>query len=179
MTDSRSQVQYQGKYLHLVQRDEWEYVTRPNINGIVCIIPVLPDGRIIFTEQYRPPVKAHVVEFPAGLSGDVDSNESLQSAAERELLEETGYTVSEWQYLFSGPTSPGLTDEIITLFLATKLQKVHEGGGVENESIITHKIPQTSVSDWLKKCAEEGLLIDTKIWAGLYALKQSSDLIRL
>ncbi|QQE13476.1 NUDIX hydrolase [Planctomycetota bacterium] len=174
MNLQQPKILYQGKFLHLMQDNSWEYVTRPNTNGIVCIIPILNNGSIIFTEQYRPPVNANVIELPAGLSGDIDSTESLQTAAERELLEETGYKACNWKVLFSGPSSPGLTNEIITFFLATDLSTIGKGGGTDDESIKIHEVAIQSASNWLADCHNAGKLIDCKIWAGLYAARNNA-----
>ena len=63
---------------------------RANNQGAVLMIPVLrPSGRLVILRQYRPPLDAYVLEFPAGL---IDPGESGATTAVRELLEETGYT---------------------------------------------------------------------------------------
>lgn len=67
-----------------------EYVRHP---GAVMIIAQLEDGRIVLERQFRYPVNAVMVEFPAG---KIDPGEAPLACAKRELLEETGYTASEW-----------------------------------------------------------------------------------
>ncbi|MBP7566201.1 MAG: NUDIX hydrolase [Burkholderiaceae bacterium] len=67
-----------------------EYVIHP---GAVMVIPMLDDGRLVLERQYRYPVRQAMIEFPAG---KLDAGESTQRCAERELLEETGYTAREW-----------------------------------------------------------------------------------
>ena len=81
------------RHLQLVRRGGWEYVERPNVTGIVVIVPVTRDGELVLIEQYRVPVDRPVIELPAGLAGDVPGTEGerLEAAARRELLEETGY----------------------------------------------------------------------------------------
>ena len=90
--------------------------------GAVAIIPILDDGRILLVRQYRHAVGAELLEIPAGKL-DVDG-ESPQECAARELTEETGYEASEWEELLTFYTSPGFTNETITLFRATGLRKV-------------------------------------------------------
>src|SRR4029078_3246763 len=87
-------------FLRLVKAGRWEYCERTRANGIVVIVPLIDPGQAVFVEQYRPPVKANCIEFPAGLSGDLAeaANESLATAARRELLEETGFAAEEMQY---------------------------------------------------------------------------------
>src|SRR5437868_5276351 len=93
-----------GKHLHLVRRGTWEFAHRPNITGIVGIVAVTDDGKLILVEQFRPPVNTAVIELPAGLAGDVAGadDEPLAAAARRELLEETGFDAAEMEELCHG-----------------------------------------------------------------------------
>ena len=61
-----TQIIGQTPFLNLVQRGRWAYATRPNASGVVVIVPVTNDGKLIFVEQFRPPVNAKVLELPAG-----------------------------------------------------------------------------------------------------------------
>ena len=67
-----------------------EYVIHP---GAVMIVAQLDNGRLVLERQYRYPVQAVMIEFPAGKR---DSGETSLACAQRELLEETGYTAREW-----------------------------------------------------------------------------------
>ena len=67
-----------------------EYVIHP---GAVMIVAQLEDGRLVLERQYRYPVKAVMIEFPAG---KLDADEDSLACAQRELLEETGYTARQW-----------------------------------------------------------------------------------
>ncbi len=97
----RSEELLRGRFLH-VMRDEVrlpdgtlttrEYVVHP---GAVMVIPMLDDGRLVLERQYRYPVRQAMIEFPAG---KLDAGESTQRCAQRELLEETGYTAREWAW---------------------------------------------------------------------------------
>ncbi len=160
---------YQGRFLGISIRDGWEYCDRSNATAVVAIVPRLDDDTICLVEQYRIPVAAPVIEFPAGLVGDLDETESLKTAAERELLEETGFT-GRLSPLFSGPTSPGMTSEIVHYFLAENLQRVHQGGGVGDEDIRIHLVKLSEIEDWLNQQTKSGVLIDPKVYAALYHL---------
>ena len=70
----------------------------------------------------------------------------------------------------TSPTSPGITSELVTFYRARGLTKRGEGGGVEGEDITVHRIPRNAVADWLKRKNGEGVLIDVKVWAGLWWL---------
>jgi len=67
-----------------------EYIIHP---GAVMVIAQLDDGRLVMERQYRYPVKRVMIEFPAG---KLDAGEPSLACAQRELLEETGYTAREW-----------------------------------------------------------------------------------
>src|SRR3954470_20386034 len=129
------QVVADGKYIQLVRQGGWEYDRRKGISGIVGVVAVTDDGKLVLVEQYRAPVRAAVIELPAGLAGDAKGHEAedLADAARRELLEETGYEANDMRRLAAGAASAGMTDEIITLFRATGLKKTGEGTGDETE----------------------------------------------
>lgn len=161
---------HEGKYVALVRTGQWEFVKRQNLSGIVGIVAVTREGKLILIEQFRPPLGKNVIEIPAGLAGDVAGSESedLADAARRELLEETGYEAGGMTRLAAGAASAGLTDEVITLYRATRLKKVGEGHGDGSEQIITHEIPVDRVESWLKRQEKAGKLIDLKVFAALH-----------
>lgn len=161
---------FQGRHLHLVRAGSWEYAERPGVTGIVGILAVTEERKLLLIEQFRPPVGRRVIELPAGLAGDLPQYqiESLATAAQRELLEETGYQAREMEYLVEGPPSAGITSEVLTLFRAHGLSKVNEGGGDATERIQVHEVPLAEVESWLKKRIAEGVMVDFKVYAGLY-----------
>ncbi len=67
-----------------------EYVIHP---GAVMVVAELPDGRLVLERQFRYPVQSVMIEFPAG---KLDPGEDSLACAQRELLEETGYTARQW-----------------------------------------------------------------------------------
>ncbi len=161
-----------GRHVHLVSRGGWEYATRPEIGGIVAIVALTDDGRIVLTEQYRPPAGGPVIELPAGLAGDRDDasmDESLLEAAQRELREETGYEASHWTRLFEAYTSPGISDEMLTFFRATGLRRISSGGGDASERITVHTVPLAGVTPFVESRRAAGCAVDLKLYAGLYA----------
>lgn len=159
-----------GRHLRLVVRNGWEFVERPGIHGIVLVVAVTPQARLLLVEQRREAVDANVLELPAGLAGDAGSpaREPLEEAARRELVEETGWDASAMERLTSGPPSAGVTSEVVTLFRARGLTKVGAGGGVEGEAITVHEVPLETVETFLLECEAAGLLVDPKVWAGLW-----------
>ena len=157
---------WQGRHLQVVMRGTYECVQRRGISGIVGIIAVTDAGKLILVEQYRPPVQARVIELPAGLVGDGagDKNESIETAARRELLEETGYEAREIVPIAYGAASAGLSDEVIHLVLARGLAKAGEGGGDEHEDITSHEVLIEMLPEWLRRRQAEGIVIDLKVW---------------
>lgn len=160
---------YQGKYIRMVRSGRWEFVKRNNVCGIVGILAVTDVREIVLVEQFRVPVHAWVIELPAGLAGDLADApvEDLAIAAERELLEETGYSAARMELLAVGPVSAGLSDEVITLFRAVGLKKQTAGGGDESENITVHHVPLDGIDAWLAEQMEAGKMIDLKLYAGL------------
>jgi ADP-ribose pyrophosphatase len=168
MTD----ILYTGRHLELVKDGRWEYVRRPNAKAIVAIIAVTPSDELLFIEQHRIPLGVPVIEFPAGLVGDEDADEDLLAAANRELDEETGWSARDLRVVSRGPSSAGLTNEIVTQVLARDLHRTSAGGGVPGENITVHTIARSRAVAWLAERAKHGQLIDHKVHAGLWWLAQ-------
>ena len=150
---------------------KWESFERVNCKGVVAIVPVTDDKEVLLIRQFRPPVNGYVIEFPAGLN---DKGDTLEEAARRELLEETGYSAKEIIFLTEGPMSSGSSGEILTVFLAKGLalnplnQVQGQGQGIgkrdETEDIEVIKIPISELYQTLDALRSEGNYIDLKIY---------------
>lgn len=92
-----------------------EYVLHP---GAVVVIGLLDDGRVLLERQFRYPVGQVMTEFPAG---KLDAGEQPLLCAQRELLEETGYSAREWAYAGPMHLAIGYSDEVIHVFFARGL----------------------------------------------------------
>ncbi len=168
-------IHYQGRFLGLKERDHWEYTYRTNASGVVVLVPVTDSGELILVEQYRTPVNSRVIELPAGLAGDTGNrDENLSTAAQRELIEETGYRAGFLDELLTCPSTPGMSDEIVTIFFAGGLERVGAGGGNGDENITVHIVPLDSATRWLEARIAEGIMVDPKIYAGLFWAGQRS-----
>jgi ADP-ribose pyrophosphatase len=165
-----------GKWLRLKRRGRWEYAERTNPGGGVMIIAVTEEERILFVEQYRPAIECMTIEMPAGLVGDVASSagESAVDAAHRELVEETGYRAGAIDFLMSGPTSAGMSNEILAFVRARDLVRVEAGGGDETEEITLHEVPRSEAAAWLVEKINTGYSIDPKMFAGLFMLENAA-----
>ncbi len=169
---------HEGRHLRFVRQGRWEFVERVRVSGIVVIVAVTDGGRLLVTEQFRPPVGRRILELPAGLAGDVpeSAQEALAEAARRELLEETGYAAREMEYLTTGTASAGVSSEVLTLFRARGLTRVGAGGGDASEAIQVHEVPLTRAKDWLQEKEAQGVMVDVKVWAGLHFVTRSGVL---
>ena len=167
---------YEGRYLRMVERGTWEYVERTHASGLAAIIiAVTPEDKVVFVEQFRVPLQAATIEMPAGLVGDIDSEESIEVSAVRELEEETGWTATRAEVLMIGPTSSGMASEKIAFVRATGLSRVGTGGGDCDENITVHEIPRNQAAAWLVQKMAEGYELDAKLWAGLWMIDHHLD----
>lgn len=85
-----------------------------------AVILVVKDDQVLLVEQYRPAAGRLMLELPAGT---IDLAELPLACAQRELQEETGYAAGEWETLGHIYPTPGYTNEILHLFLASGLTK--------------------------------------------------------
>ena len=164
-SSQRVETAFSGRFLELVSWGTWEYARRRGSSGVVGIVAVTDDRKLVLVEQFRIPVQACVIELPAGLAGDQARDEDLADAARRELLEETGYDAARFTRLFVGPSSAGMTDECVVAYLAEGLKRVHAGGGDASEQIVVHEVSLSDLPEWLDAQARRGKLIDFKVWA--------------
>jgi ADP-ribose diphosphatase len=161
-----------GQFLTLIREGHWEYANRVNATGAALILAVTGDQKIVLVEQFRIPVHVRTIELPAGIIGDEpdSGSESQIEAARRELREETGYDADRFEKVTQGPACSGVTSEVVSLFRAIGLRRVAKGGGVAKEEITVHEVPLADAHNWLDAKSRHGLLIDPKVYAGLYFL---------
>ncbi|RME63700.1 MAG: NUDIX hydrolase [Alphaproteobacteria bacterium] len=161
-----------GRYLSLVRRGRWEFVHRHGATDAVCIVAVTDAGEILLVEQYRPPLGRACIELPAGLVGDTEPGEDVLAAAQRELLEETGFTAADWRFLGRAASSAGMSDEAPAFYLATALTQVEAGGGHDGEDITVHRVPLCDMGDWLAAQERAGLAVDVKVLAAPWLMER-------
>jgi len=166
---------FEGKHVDVFERDGWEYVQRKKATEAVAIIAVTTDDRVILTEQARRPVAARVIDWPAGLVGDEEGGSNdPEETAKKELEEETGYVCASVELLAKGPSSPGITSELVSLYRARGVERRGEGGGVGGEAIDVHAVPLSALRHWLQRKEGEGVLVDLKVWSGLHFITTSA-----
>lgn len=156
----KSEKLYEGKIVNLridtIEMPEKRYSKREIIEhpGSVGIIAITPNNSLILVRQYRKAVEDFLLEIPAG---KLEVNEEPRETAIRELREETGYEGREVKYLLDFYSSPGFTDEKVSIFLAEDLVKVGENPD-EGEFI---EIEEVHIDD-LSKMIEKGEILDSK-----------------
>lgn len=162
--DAPEEIAWQGDWITAKTRGRWEYVSRAKGIRAAVILPI-DHGHIILVEQYRIPLSCRCLELPAGLVGDGGDNdgESADTAATRELEEETGYHADHWENCGEFFSSPGMVSESFTLLKATGLTKVSEGGGVDGENITVHRVPLANIRSFIAEQRKAGIAIDVKL----------------
>ena len=170
-----------GKWLRLKRRGRWEFAERVNAGGGVIVVAVTDEDKLLLVEQYRAAVETRTIEMPAGLVGDLahSADEHAVEAARRELLEETGYEAGRFEFLMAGPSSSGMSNEIMAFVRAYDLVRVHAGGGDDTEDIVVHEVPRSDAPRWLLQKIREGFSVDPKMFAGLYFLDHGETLFRV
>ena len=171
MTDDAVEVMWQGRFLTAKREGRWEYVSRARgiRAAVILAIDEARDGdsrhgrHVILVEQYRFPLKRSCIELPAGLVGDETDGEGDEIAAARELEEETGYRPGRIEVIGEFASSPGMVSETFTLVRAHELEKVHDGGGVEGEDIIVHRVPLDGIAAFVAEQRSAGKVIDTRM----------------
>ncbi len=153
---------WQGRFIAARRKGRWEYVGRTR--GIeAAVIVAVDNDHILLVEQYRVPLGRRCLELPAGLVGDEDAGEALESAAARELEEETGYRPAAVRAAGKFASSPGMVSESFTLVVASGLTKVGDGGGVAGEDILVHRVPLAEIAGFIEAKRAEGLAMDVKL----------------
>lgn len=172
-----NEVLFSGRYLRLRARGGWEYAERTNPGGACVIVAATREGKVLLVEQYRRPIQQATLEFPAGLVGDDldQADEATVDSARRELLEETGYLATSIKPLMGGPSSAGMSNEIMHFVRASGLERIQAGGGVEGENIRVHEVPIEQVARYVAEAIIDGYAIDPKVYAGIYFLHFEID----
>jgi 8-oxo-dGTP pyrophosphatase MutT (NUDIX family) len=141
--------QFQGRVFSLVTdtvaMPDGQTAARDYIRhtGAVAVVAVDEQIQVVLVRQYRHPVRAVLWELPAGLR-DVDGEDPATTAA-RELAEEANLVAARWEPLVHVHTSPGYSDEGITIYLARDLSPVDSDYTFERvfeeATMTTHVVP--------------------------------------
>jgi ADP-ribose pyrophosphatase len=134
-----------------------EYITHP---GAVVIIPLLDNGELVLERQHRYPLHRDFYELPAG---KIDRGEDPLQCAQRELLEETGYSAKKWRYITTLYPCIGYSDEKLLYYLAEDLTFTSASLD-DGEHLEVFTLTLAAALDWVKT----GKITDNKTVSGLF-----------
>jgi ADP-ribose pyrophosphatase len=153
-----SERKYSGRVIH-VDHDRVEFpdattgvlemIRHPGASAVVPMLdrPTDRDPRILLIRQFRHAANGFIWEIPAGT---LDGNEPPEACARRELLEEAGQRAGGLRHLTSVLTTPGFTDEVIHLFLASDLTAADQQREAD-EFITVHEFPWSKVGSLIRR----------------------------
>jgi ADP-ribose pyrophosphatase len=145
---------YDGSHIAVEVRDGKEVVLH---GPAVAIVAVDRRQRIVLVRQHRAGAGAPLLELPAG---NMDEGEPPETAARRELAEETGLHGGDWAEVAAGYTSPGFCDERMHLFVAHGLED-GEANPEGSEELEIVRVPVAELPGRLRE------IDDVKTLAGL------------
>jgi 8-oxo-dGTP pyrophosphatase MutT (NUDIX family) len=134
-------------------------------------VPVTEDGKIVMIRQYRHALGETSIELAGGCVDDTDNN--LQDAMARELLEETGYAFSSYEYLGRISANPASNNNLLHMYLATGGKKIAEQQLDENEEI---EVLLLSIDEVKQLLRENKILQAMHVSCILYALEKLNEL---
>ena len=136
--------------------------------GSVGVVPLVFDAEgvasVVLVRQYRPPYERDVIEIPAGMR-DVPGEDPAETGR-RELAEEAGLAAGEISHLVDLLPSPGMTDSVCSIYLATDCAPVdHDRHGPEEDHMEVLHVPLDEALDMI----DRGEIADAKTVCGLFA----------
>ena len=165
---------HQGYLWHVVVADfeapDGERFRRDIVRspGSVGVVPLVFDAEgvasVVLVRQYRPPYERDIIEIPAGMR-DVPGEDPAETGR-RELVEEAGLAAGEISHLVDVLPSPGMTDSVCSVYLATECTPVdHDRHGPEEHHMEVLHIPL----DEALAMIDRGEIGDAKTVCGLLA----------
>lgn len=142
----------------------WENVSRTTLGGAVAMI-VKKGEKLLLVRQFRPPIDNYIIEFPAGL---VDGSEKHETAALRELKEETGYIGKVTGVTCPVYNSPGMTNETTALVYMDIDENLPENLNPktqmeQTEDIEVLLVDLKNMRSFLEERSKSGDFIDAKV----------------
>jgi len=113
----------------------------------VNVIALTSDEQVVLIEQFRHGSDEIVLEIPGGL---IDGDESEETAAKRELLEETGYSSNEFIYLGKSRPNPAIQNNWVYHFAALNCELTEETSFDDHESVVTKLVSLNAIPDLIE-----------------------------
>ncbi len=137
----------------------------------VNIIPVTSNLEVILIEQFRHGTEGFTLEIPGG-SVDIE-DPSAQFAAERELLEETGYIAKRWVPLGQSHPNPAIQGNLCHTFLALDVRQIEVPEFSGTEEIAIRLVPLADIPDLIR----QGTITHALVMVAFYWLQLSEDVL--
>lgn len=134
----------------------------------VNVIALTPEREVVLIEQYRYGVEDVLLEIPGGI---IDEGEAVETAAKRELLEETGYSSDKWILLGKSLPNPAMQNNMVYHYLALDCKKTGDTAFDEHESIVTKMTPVSEIEDMIKS----GRIDQSQVVAAFYFLRLMNE----
>jgi 8-oxo-dGTP pyrophosphatase MutT (NUDIX family) len=129
----------------------------------VNIIALTPRKEVVLVEQYRYGTEEILLEIPGGV---IDEGEPPETAAKRELLEETGYSAGKWVFLGKSLPNPAMQNNTVYHYLALDCEKTAETDFDEHESLVTRIEPLAEIGGLI----HDGSIAPSQVVAAFYYL---------
>lgn len=147
--------------LRLPNQEQYSYYTMTTRKVGVLIVATTADSQLVLVEEYRHPTQRILLGFPGGF---VDEGETVLAAAQRELLEETGFTAASFTIVGKAYPLPGLLNQLTYYVRAKGAEQISppslEGSEVLRPVLLTRKE--------LRDQALEGRELDASLCAALF-----------
>lgn len=144
-----------------IEGKPFNYLSIETAGDAVLILPITSEGKYVLTLEYRYPVRKTLLSIPGGY---IDAGEKMETAAERELLEETGYKAKSYRVLGSAYPYPGISSQKLYYVIAEDARLEHPPHHEISEQIETDEMTPSELS---KKIAE-GFPIDGNLCTILF-----------
>lgn len=137
----------------------------------VTAFALTEENQVVLIRQYRHAIAEVILELPGGCADNTDNN--FEAAIARELLEETGFSFSSYEYLGKTSPNPATNNNWMHMFLATGGKKIAEQHLDGNEEIEVELYSLTEVKQLLK---EKKIIQSMHVTCILYALEKLNAL---
>ena len=139
----------------------------------VNVIAITPEGQFIMEQQYRHGLEVNSIELPCGV---MEKGEQPLEAAQRELLEETGYGNGEWSKLMTIAPNPSSMNNWTHCFLAVGVEKIANQSLDATEELTVHLMSEAEVKSLLENDQIYQALMVAPLYKYFHLKKGSSSI---